>query len=293
MNKMHMAEIATKSIGGLNEIASEYRLIFCDVWGVVHNGERPWPDTLDALVRFRDGGGTVILVTNAPRRRKSVYAQLEHLGVPEKAYDKVVTSGDVTRDLIDQSPKKILHIGPKQDLNLFDGFDVELVDAETVETIVCSGLFDDRTETPDDYDDLLEKLARCNIPMICANPDLVVELGDRLLYCAGSLAALYAQKGGTSLIAGKPHHPIYEAALREAEALTGRKFEKNQILAIGDGMPTDIKGAVDFGIDVLFISSGIHAGEYGNADDPDRQKLAAFIAARGLTPTATMPRLKW
>ena len=215
------------------------------------------------------------------------------MGVPDNAYDTVVTSGDVTRTLIAAGPRKVYHIGPERDLNLFEGLDRELVDAQEAEVIVCSGLVDDTVETPADYTEAFGRLQARGLDFICANPDLVVERGDSLIYCAGALAAEYARLGGRNRIAGKPYRPIYELAIGEAENLSGGTIDRSQILAIGDGMPTDIKGAADFGIDALYISAGIHAAEYGPADQPDHEALNAFLAARGASPVAYMPRLDW
>lgn len=278
---------------GLRELASKYRLLLCDVWGVLHNGVRPYPDCILALQNFRENGGTVVMITNAPRPRDPVYAQLENLGVPRSAYDAVVTSGDVTRTLLEGAPSKLLHIGPDKDLPLFEGLGIERCSEELAEGVICTGLWDERKETPEDYRPLMKRLADRGLPFICANPDIVVEVGDHLEYCAGAIAQEYERAGGVTHIAGKPHSPIYEAAIAEAKALTGTSFKKNEILAVGDGLPTDIRGATDFGIDVIYISSGIHAREYGPADNPDHARLADYLKSEGAKPTAYMPGLKW
>ena len=280
-------------IGGLGEIAGKYQLVLCDVWGVLHNGLTAWPDTIEALSKFRNSGGAVVMVTNAPRPREPVYKQLAYLGVPGGVFDIVVTSGDVTRELIRQAPKKILFIGTDKDHELFEGLNVELVDEETAEAIVCSGPWDEATEQPEDYVELLTRLKARNLPFICANPDRVVEVGDRMIYCAGAIADEYSKLGGKTLIAGKPYAPIYQAAIAEAAKLTGKNFDKSDILAIGDGLPTDVKGAQDFGLDVLFVSSGIHAGQYGPVDNPDETRLLSFLTANEASPIAYIPRLKW
>jgi HAD superfamily hydrolase (TIGR01459 family) len=280
-------------ISGLSEIAPDYRLVLCDVWGVLHNGVRAWPAAIEALSNFRKGGGTVVMITNAPRPHGPVIEQLARLGVPEGTFDGVVTSGDVTRELMKQAPANVFHIGPAKDDRLFEGIHSVRVAEEEAEAIVCTGPFNDMEETPEDYREMMQRLARRDLPFICANPDLVVEVGDRLIYCAGALAALYEEFGGTTRIAGKPYPPIYEAAIALAEEMTGSSFARNEILAIGDGMPTDIKGAADFGLDVLYVSAGIHAAEYGDADNPDPEKLQAFLDARGASPVAWIPRLCW
>jgi HAD superfamily hydrolase (TIGR01450 family) len=244
------------------------------------------------LQAARARGLAVVLITNAPRPFPGVIAQLRGLGVADDAYDRVVTSGDVTRDLILQGPRKIFHLGPERDLAIYDGLDVDLVDEFEANSVVCTGLFDDTTETPDDYADMLRRFRSRDLPFICANPDIVVERGDQLIWCAGALARDYGQLGGRTLIAGKPHRPIYEAALQAAGEVLGRKVEASDALAIGDGMLTDVKGAVLSGIDVLYVSAGIHAREYGDSNNPDQELLAAFFDKHGLAPVAVIPRLR-
>ena len=224
----------------------------------------------------------VVLITNAPRPHDGVEAQLATLGVPDGAWDRVVTSGDVTRDLIGAGPRKVFHLGPDRDFSLYDGLDIDLVEEFEASSVVCTGLFDDETETPDDYREMLARLRARNLPFICANPDIVVERGDRLIWCAGALARDYAQLGGRTLIAGKPHAPIYEAALKAAGEVLGREIGRSEVLAIGDGMLTDIKGAADNGIDALYVSGGIHARDYGHPDNPEPEQLAAFLDRHGV-----------
>jgi len=283
----------TKRIQGLSQIADAYQLVLCDVWGVLHNGVTPRQGAIEALSQFRASGGTVIMITNAPRQRKSVFIQLENMGVPAGTFDGIVTSGDVTRDLIRNGARNMLHIGPEKDVNLFEGIDINLVEEADAQAVICSGLWDEQTETPEDYLALLNRLKAKDLPFICANPDIVVEVGDHLEYCAGAIAREYSRIGGKTLIAGKPHHPIYDVAIGEAEKLSGKSFEKSAILAIGDGMPTDIKGAADYGLDALFISAGIHTYEYGEADDPDHGGVLKFLVENNASPVAYSPRLVW
>jgi HAD superfamily hydrolase (TIGR01459 family) len=279
-------------IGSLDALVPAYDALLCDVWGVVHNGVRAYPQACAALRRAREQGRAVVLVTNAPRPQREVETQLAALGVPREAYDRVVTSGDVSRALIENGARTVFHIGPERDLALYDGLDVELVEEGEARTVVCTGLFDDETETPADYEPLLRRLRTRNLPFICANPDVVVERGDRLIWCAGALARDYAQLGGQTLIAGKPHRPIYDAAVAAASEVLGRPVTPDRVLAIGDGMLTDIKGAADYGLDALFITAGIHAREYGETGAPDPQRLRAFLARHGYKPVATMTRLQ-
>jgi HAD superfamily hydrolase (TIGR01459 family) len=280
-------------IAGLGELAGKYDGILCDVWGVMHNGVASWPSAVDALARYREQGGTVVMITNAPRPKEPIIEQLAGLGVHGECFDAVVTSGDVTRLLVGDMSPRVFHIGPDRDLTLYDGLDVELVERDHAGTVVCTGLFDDTTETPEDYRDLLAELRARDLPFICANPDIVVERGDSLIWCAGALARDYRAIGGEVHIVGKPHRPIYERAMAVLSAAAGRTLDKGRILAIGDGMETDVAGAAGFGLDLLYVSAGIHAGEYGNPDTPDEKMLQHFLQARKAAPVAWLPRLKW
>jgi HAD superfamily hydrolase (TIGR01459 family) len=279
-------------IQSLEQIAPRYSVILCDVWGVVHNGVRTFAHATSALAKARATGMAVVLVTNAPRPGPDVIEQLKSLGVPPDAWDSIVTSGDVTRDLIRAGPRKIYHLGPDRDFSIYEGLDVDLVDEFEASAVVCTGMFDDENEVPEDYAAALRRFRSRDLPFICANPDIVVERGERLVWCAGALARDYALLGGRTLISGKPHRPIYEAALKAASVVLGRDIGLRDVIAIGDGMLTDVKGADDNGIDVLYVSGGIHAGEYGDIDNPDPQSLAAFLEVHGRRPVAIMPRLR-
>ena len=279
-------------IASLAGLTGRYTAILCDVWGVVHNGEWHFPEAAEALAKARAQNVPVVLITNSPRRSADVVAQMNVIGVPAGAYDRVVTSGDVTRDLIAEGPRKIFHIGPERDFNLYDGLGVELVEEFEASGVVCTGLFDDEVEKPADYAELLQRLRARNLPFICANPDILVERGERTIWCAGALARDYAQLGGRTLIAGKPFAPIYDLAMKEVAGLLGHAVERNRVLAIGDGMMTDVKGGADNGFDVLYVSGGIHARDYGEALRPDPERLAAFLARHGYRPVAVIPRLR-
>jgi HAD superfamily hydrolase (TIGR01459 family) len=278
-------------IRSLTELTHRYDVIFCDIWGVVHDGVKPFARAGLALAAARAKGLSVILVTNSPRPNDSVAAQLAEIGVARDSWDAIVTSGDATRKLIAQGPRRLFHIGPDRELNLYDGLGIELVSEAMAEGVCCTGLFDDAVETPDDYAPLLARLRARDLPFICANPDIVVHRGATLAWCAGALARDFAGLGGQTFIAGKPHRPIYDAALEIAGTLAGRPVDPARILAIGDGMPTDIKGAHDFGLDVLFITHGIHRDQYVIDGRLDRERLNAFVAATGYIPVADMPHL--
>lgn len=280
-----------KMTDSLAAIGERYNIVLCDVWGVLHNGIRAFPDAVAALRAARGRGQAVVLVTNSPRPRDGVAEQLGLLDVPTDCYDAIVTSGDVTRRLIADGPRRVFHLGPDRDLAIYDGLDVELAEEFEAQGVVCTGMFDD-DETPADYAGMLERFRARNLPFICANPDIVVERGDELIWCAGALARDYARLGGRTEIAGKPHRPIYEAALAAASELLGRAAAKAEALAVGDGIFTDIKGAIDNGIDVLFVSGGIHAAEYGPAHAPDPAGVAAFLEKHGYSPVAAIPRLR-
>ncbi len=279
----------------LAALAADYDVVLCDVWGVVHNGAVAASEACDALARFRNGGGTVVLITNAPRPGTVVARlTLDRLGVPRAAYDGIVSSGDVTHALIAaRAGQRVFHIGPERDLPIFEGLDAPIAPLESADYAVCSGLTDDTLETPQDYQALIERMRARSLPMICANPDVVVERGDKLVYCAGAIADLYAAAGGPVIYAGKPYRPIYEQALAMAEAARGQKVPHHRLLAIGDSVRTDLKGAAAFGIACVFVTAGIHAEELGARDDPDASALATIFAAAGVAPKAVMRRLSW
>jgi HAD superfamily hydrolase (TIGR01459 family) len=276
-------------------LAAGYDVVLSDVWGVVHNGVAATQEACDALVRFRSDGGTVVLITNAPRPGEVVARfTLDRLGVPRAAYDGIISSGDVTHALIAaRAGKRVFHIGPERDLPIFAGLDAPVAPLETADYAVCSGLTDDTVETPQDYHALIERMRARKLPMICANPDVVVERGDKLVYCAGAIADLYAAAGGDVIYAGKPYRPIYDQALAIAKAARGAPVEHQRVLAIGDSVRTDLKGAAAFGIDCLFVTAGIHAEELGHRDDPDLSALADMFAAAGVVPKGVMRRLAW
>ncbi len=279
-----------KRIGSFAEITSQYDAVFCDVWGVLHNGVDPFPKAAAALEAARGEGLTVVLITNSPRIAPLVVDQLRHIGIQDGAYDRIITSGDVTRGLIAEGPKKVFLLGPERDIAIIEGLGVERVDAAEAESVVCTGFFDDEKEVPEDYTAMLKEFQSRNVPMICANPDLVVERGHKMIPCAGAMAAYYNQLGGATRIAGKPHTPIYEAVLETAKELRG-DFPKSRILAIGDGMPTDVRGALDYGLDLLYISGGIHANEYTLNGETDEAILHAYLEREKATPKWWMPRL--
>jgi HAD superfamily hydrolase (TIGR01459 family) len=280
-------------LSSLADWSGRYDVIFSDVWGVVHNGLAPHPAAGEALSRFRRNGGIVVMISNAPRPYWSVIEQLNQIGVTQTAYDAVVTSGDVTHQLaLAQPDNRCFHIGAEKDEHLFRDLAVKRVDIDEASFVICTGLKDDETETAEDYRGIVTAIRHRNIPMICANPDLVVERGHKLIPCAGAIAAIYEEMGGTVIQAGKPHPPIYAAAYAKVTELLGRKPEKSRILAIGDAIRTDVAGAAGFGIDSLFLSAGIHAEELHGPDSIlCGERLQAFLAVQVFQPSAVMQKL--
>ena len=282
-----MIEIVTS----IAPLAAGTKAWFVDIWGVMHNGIAPFDGAVEACRTFRQHhDGIVILVSNAPRPNTAVQAQLDRIGVARQAYDAIVSSGDTSRALIaalDGAP--IFHLGPDRDLTLYDGLEVTIASPAEAETIVCTGLFDDETQTPRDYLKALTACAARNVPMICANPDLKVERGGKIIPCAGAVAALYQELGGKVAYAGKPHLPIYEATFALLNDLAGRPVAKSEILAIGDGVKTDIAGAAAANIPSLYIASNVHLG---GAPLTPQSLTSLFPEAHG-RPLAAMTSLSW
>ena len=270
----------------------DYDVVFCDVWGVLHNGVAAWPTAIQALQAAREGGACVIMVTNAPRPWQQVRQYMQRLEVPDTICDGIISSGDVTRQLIEDAGF-VAHLGPDKDDNLYDGLTAKRVtELKDAKAIVCTGLMDDVNEHPTDYHDQMHEWLRHRLPMICANPDIVVEVGGRLAWCAGALAREYKKLGGDVSMAGKPYAPIYEQGLELAEKYLGKAINKSRVIAIGDGQPTDVTGANNAEIDLLFISNGIHVNEYGSKNNPDMDALIHFLHKHDNTAKYTMPALR-
>lgn len=271
----------------IDSIITHYDAVFCDVWGVVHNGVHAFQPALNVLYKIRQMGKSVILLTNSPRPRKDVIVQLQSMNVHSDYYDAIITSGDVTRDLICAAPRKVFFIGPQRDVILFEGLECELVEEWEASTVVCSGFLEGFDETPSAYEEMFHRMRARNLPFICANPDVIVHYGNQEFWCAGALARLYQQLGGEVRIAGKPHAPIYECAFEHLKEIRGA-VEKNKILAIGDGLLTDVKGAVHFGLDVLYVMGGVHRYDYMKNGEVDKQALHSFLERYGYKPQAIM-----
>ncbi|MCX7287265.1 MAG: TIGR01459 family HAD-type hydrolase [Rhodobacterales bacterium] len=295
----------TEIIRSLADLSGRYDAVFCDLWGCLHDGKAAFPAAVAALQTFRKAGGKVVLLTNAPRPKASVVKQLQKLGIPRDAWDIIVTSGDAAQMgmLSGAVGQMVHHIGAPKDEEFFTEFAEDLrdyaltqpvihrVSMQEAQGIICTGLRDDLTETPDDYRAELLMAKTLDLPMLCANPDIVVDLGDRRLYCAGALAQAYEAMGGTTLYFGKPHPPIYDLARRrlgEAGALSDP-----QILCIGDGILTDIQGGMGEGLDTLFITGGLEAEQFGpDVEAPQQALLDGWLARKQLSTTFAMGRLR-
>jgi len=279
---------------GLSSLASRYDTVLSDVWGVVHNGVSAHADAVDALLRFREGGGRVVLITNAPRPSPAIVAMLDRLAVPRDAYDAIVSSGDVTRTMLEDFRGRTVHyVGPPEENDsLFEGLELTLGAADVADAVVVTDL-DTDDDTPDMYAERIALWLRRRLPLVAANPDRVVEHGNRLIYCGGALADLYEAHGGRILMAGKPYRPIYREALRLAEEAAGRPLDRSRVLAIGDSVRTDAIGAANAGLDLLFITGSIHAEELDAFGDADPAAIRALVEPSGATLAGFMPRLAW
>jgi HAD superfamily hydrolase (TIGR01459 family) len=274
----------------MRHLSQQHPIWFCDIWGVIHNGYIPFASTVAALASHRKAGGAVVLVSNSPRSRAGIITQLDQIGVDRAAYDDAVTSGDVTQDLMRQVPGgKVYHLGPQRDLSLFKDVPVERVEIAEANAVVCSGLVNDETETPDDYTSMLQTFKSRDLPMICANPDKIVRKGDRLLWCAGSLAQNYQTMGGYVSMAGKPYDPIYDLAERKAQVITGKPVTRADILAIGDGPETDILGAANRGYQCVYVSGGVR----GHAADMEQEVAEVLSHAPTARIVLAVPHLTW
>lgn len=295
----------TEIIRSLADLTGRYDAVFCDLWGCLHNGQTAYPAAVAALQGFRATGGKVVLLTNAPRPMSSVINQLDGLGAPRDCWDIVVTSGDAAQmGMISGAVgRKVHHIGARKDEPFFTDFAQDLaayaatqppihrVALKDAEGIVCTGLVDDLTETPDDYRAALLMGKTLGLPMLCANPDIIVDMGDKRLYCAGALAQAYEEMGGTALYFGKPHPPIYDLARRRLAEAGGPADP--QILCIGDGISTDIQGGMSEGLDTVFITGGLEAERFGSdVENPEAAKLEAWLQGKELSPTYAMGRLR-
>jgi HAD superfamily hydrolase (TIGR01459 family) len=290
----------TQIIQSLDTHEAGYRAFYCDLWGCLHNGVEPFPEAVAALQRFRSNGGAVVLMTNSPRPGHDVARQLTAMGAPESCYDLIVSSGDAAQIAMRSGlvGRRVYHIGPERDLVFFADengkpFDIERVPLEEAEGIVCTGLFDDRTETPEDYRATYLYGKTKGLKMLCANPDVVVDVGEQRIYCGGALAAAYTDAGGHSYYFGKPHPPVYALA-RTRLVEMGVDVSDDEILCLGDGIATDVFGAMGESLDALFIAGGLAAEATGTSPNagPHPEQLAAFLSSAGMAPKFAMSYLR-
>lgn len=271
-----------------SSIADRYDALICDVWGVLHNGVRVTPSANAALIEARRRGMAVCMLTNAPRSPGDIAKFIQQLGGTPDAWDAIVSSGGVTRQILaERGRRPFYHMGPARDRSVFDGLDAVSADMENADYVLCTGLVQDEVETAADYRPLLDAALKRNIELICANPDMVVERGHKLIPCAGAIADLYAAMGGKVVWVGKPYPLVYDKAAREIERLLGRPVEKARILGIGDALRTDVTGARNFGIDSLFVLDGIHSGDLGGGRDFSPAAVSAFFDSAEVRPTYT------
>ncbi len=284
-------------LSGLSETGDTYNALLCDIWGVIHNGRQHFPPAYDALKRFKAERGPVILISNSPRPRDDLIAQLASLGILEDGFSEVVSSGDATREYLKKfAPQGAAwRIGPARDDVLYAGIDLTFTSSpQTAAFISCTGPFDDENDTLDQYEHAFTLAAERRLVMICANPDKVVQRGDKIIMCAGSLADLYASLGGPVVMAGKPYAPIYELCYAALEKLTGKPADKARILAVGDGLPTDVLGANGQGLDLVFIAAGIHVVEATDAGGRlDPLLLKALLDVQTAEAKYVAEALRW
>jgi HAD superfamily hydrolase (TIGR01459 family) len=272
----------------LSDFIGPYEAVLSDLWGCVHDGLAPYPGAVDALRALRGAGRKVVLISNAPRPWQAVAEQLERMGVAQDCWDAIVTSGDATVEGFNAAfaGRRYWPLGPERDAPLFRLLHGEPAPPAAAEVIVATGLLDDEAERSEDYREKFEPHVRAKTALVCANPDIVVNRGPRLLECAGALAQLYEGMGGKVHLYGKPHEPIYRLAM----ARLGHP-PKSRVIAIGDGLPTDVAGAQAFGVDSAWVAGGIHAADLGPTPDP--QAIERVAATAGCRPTFAVPALVW
>ncbi len=273
-------------LSGLAEVADDYDALLCDIWGVIHNGREPFRDACAALERFRAERGPVVLISNSPRPSLAIPEQFTKIGVPGELYDAIVTSGDATIDeLSRRAPGPAFKLGPERDDVIYDSLEMHFSDLEDAAFISCTGLFDDEHETPEDYVKLLTEARDNGLPLVCANPDVQVRRGDKVIYCGGALAQLYEKLGGEVIYAGKPHPPIYRLSRAWLTEIAGYDIPNDRVLAIGDNVFTDLLGAQQEDYDCLFIADGIHGAK--------NEKLTNLLTEHGITARYMSEGLSW
>ncbi|MGJ8610685.1 MAG: TIGR01459 family HAD-type hydrolase [Octadecabacter sp.] len=283
-----------------SEISDQYDVAFVDLWGCMHNGITAFADAVTAMQDYRKRGGVVVLVTNSPRPWDSVAKQISGMGVADDAWDAIATSGDSARAAMFRGivGEKIYFMGEMpRDEDFFkplsiseNPVEIQRVPLDQAEGIVCCGPFDTQADLDVNRADFLH--AKTNgLKLLCANPDIIVDRGETREWCAGALAALYTEMGGESLYFGKPHPPIYDLARRRYAALTGA-LPDPRIIAIGDGIRTDVLGGQMEDIDTLFITGGLAAEETKTTQSPDETALSNYLETEKVTPTHSIGFLR-
>lgn len=275
-----------EEITNFAEISHNYDALICDVWGVLHNGQKLFDGVEECLKRFKKENKIIILLSNAPRPSLYVKKMLDNLNFNEECYDKIITSGDLTKKSLNSNifGRNCYHIGPDRDLNIFDDVEVSRVEFEAADFIFVTGLFDDENEDENDYLELLLLAKERGMKLICANPDLLVQRGNKLIPCAGSISKKYYDMGGESINIGKPYSPIFEEAISSINRLNN--LVDNKIMVIGDGLDTDIKGANIVGLDSLLVLGGLFSNN-------SRDKILESIENKGIYPNYYINELIW
>lgn len=282
-------------LSSLADLSGQYDAIFCDLWGCYHNGLEVYPAAAAACSQFRAAGGSVILLTNAPRPADSVQSLLDRMGAPRDSYDAIVSSGAACQAAVQSGRHgtRVCYVGPDRDLHMLTGIGLEPETLETADSILLTGLRDDRTETPEDYAEEMHAWKARGLTVLCANPDIIVDRGEMRLWCAGAIAKAYEKIGGEVIWYGKPHYPVYARCHEVLKTELGRDVPKERVLAIGDGILTDVPGGLAAGLDTLFVTGGLSSTDFGpDVEHPEQSALDRFLAEKNLAPQYAIGRLR-
>lgn len=279
----------------LDQIASDYDAILCDLWGCYHNGIEVYPAAAAACHRFREKGGTVVLLTNAPRPAHSVEALLTRMSAPRDSWDAIVSSGGACQSAVSggEYGTRFAYVGPDRDLHMLTDLGKDPVVADQADAILLTGLRDDSVETPEHYAEEIAHWVERGLPILCANPDIIVDRGDARLWCAGAIARKAEEAGAKVVWFGKPHAPVYERCRAVVAELRGAATPDARILAIGDGILTDVPGGLAAGLDTLFVTGGLSSTDFGpDVEQPQQAPLDAFLVQKDLAPRYAIGRLR-
>ncbi|MBV9862874.1 MAG: TIGR01459 family HAD-type hydrolase [Alphaproteobacteria bacterium] len=298
--------MAVRLIRGLEELVPRYDGFIVDLWGVIHDGVAPFPGALECLRSLKEAGKQIVLLSNAPRRAEDVIRRIAAIGVPRAAYDDVMSSGEEAwqhlsklgrgRDGDSEDPfydalgRACLHIGSDRDMEIREGLDLDFVESPAAADFILNTGPAGWEDTIEDYDPILRHAVGRDLPMVCANPDLVVMHGGRPALCAGALAQHYETIGGRVRWHGKPHRSVYDSCLDRLEVAS-----TSRILTVGDSLRTDIAGAAAAGLDSLLIAGGIHAAEFGGGINQalDLECVSTALDRAGLKPIGVARRFRW